>query len=814
MDTKQIALESSQAIKKLIETPRNINRNPTAYSLDQKSLENLWNCLEKLRDTDQLQQIIIPFYGNPNLENVQATLNLIELLEYLYSKNAHLPILRALNDSIITDFFENAALSKNQGIKDKAIYCLFTVSNKLRGMDQVNCLMELKKKLILVHDIVCVDTSESPYFTPFNPNAKPKSQNPLSLEEFLKDQSQGVVDETNEKEKVEAKKYSSMNDFFKALQDRQMQQKVEASQEHDPSIKLEYPNPLFSQDLKKSISPPSNQYENSQFSQPKSYRGDKSSVRILDVSASNITKVNESISRPSKVNNKATGTVVSSQREEESRLDKREIASKTTGSIGAENEDNKVINLTLDELLDFKKVNNCNRKDCEDYEDVEVLTKKDFLNNNDLIKCSRYHNHTDKRRYPLSKREPKKSSYSHTQLCSACLRDQAHRGRCKLSNNWFEVYYHPNNYKLKKCQNETCKTDTNRRKYCPFYHNIKEREEWNTVLLDHFGYDRTSVRFTVEVTNESSDPDEGKSDTAESKASTQGNASNSSQKQRTQSRGIEEQKAQEIMPDSNSPRFFKKKNESPSKFEKRSVSPKKSSKNSQTSKTPDRNADLWAEKPSSTTQYKPVLHYQKKTSGYSDYEEALKNKFIYKDTRLRINGDEAEENKMWEFKNYRGPDYTDMQWDEILKAIGGFLNGDGGKLLIGVDDEGIVRGTKMGKKGYDDFKNKLISAILSHISPKIDDTHYKINNIAVLRNGDSLNEENRYKYLLIEITIKKGTQVIYFVRKDTEVRRDDDTVRKEQHQVCYQRFDASTRILRGDQINELIISRTLNMGNR
>jgi len=174
-----------------------------------------------------------------------------------------------------------------------------------------------------------------------------------------------------------------------------------------------------------------------------------------------------------------------------------------------------------------------------------------------------------------------------------------------------------------------------------------------------------------------------------------------------------------------------------------------------------------------------------------------KEQYVIRRSKLLIGGVEAEENRFVEFKLYKGPVFSDPQWDEIIKTICGFVNGEGGRIFIGVDDGGFVLGTEMGKKGYDEFKCKLTTQIISRISPKLDNSHYSIESTPVyLHQEDWLNEGDRYKLLLIEIAVEKG-QFVYFATRNQE-------------QICFQRFDASTRGLRGDQINQLMMARLKN----
>ncbi len=49
--------------------------------------------------------------------------------------------------------------------------------------------------------------------------------------------------------------------------------------------------------------------------------------------------------------------------------------------------------------------------------------------------------------------------------------------------------------------------------------------------------------------------------------------------------------------------------------------------------------------------------------------------------------------------------------DEYLKQICGFANADGGKLYIGIEDNGDVIGLKHSKKLLEDIPNKIVSLL-------------------------------------------------------------------------------------------------------
>lgn len=150
--------------------------------------------------------------------------------------------------------------------------------------------------------------------------------------------------------------------------------------------------------------------------------------------------------------------------------------------------------LQLEDLLEFKRLN-CQKSYCplKNF----IVTQNQFLCENDMYACPFYHNHGDRRRYPLHKNNLAKSFYVHDKLCEDCFNDpNKHKGRCYYCKNWFELFYHPKNYKLVPCQNKLCDKKHN---LCPFYHNLGEKYEWDQILMNSFQYDRRNITLNVEI---------------------------------------------------------------------------------------------------------------------------------------------------------------------------------------------------------------------------------------------------------------------------------------------------------------------------
>jgi len=123
---------------------------------------------------------------------------------------------------------------------------------------------------------------------------------------------------------------------------------------------------------------------------------------------------------------------------------------------------------------------------------------------------------------------------------------------------------------------------------------------------------------------------------------------------------------------------------------------------------------------------------------------------------------EIVEDKFYEFKNFLGPTLKDDQRSEISRTICGFLNAEGGRLYIGIDDFGSIVGIEMGRKKYDEFKTGLTSAILNRITPHVENSQFEIDKRLVFEQESDSKVTLR---LLIEITVLKGEQNIYFVKK-------------------------------------------------
>ena len=77
--------------------------------------------------------------------------------------------------------------------------------------------------------------------------------------------------------------------------------------------------------------------------------------------------------------------------------------------------------------------------------------------------------------------------------------------------------------------------------------------------------------------------------------------------------------------------------------------------------------------------------------------------FLYKDEVL-----EDEENEYTEFKNYTYP-FSQEKIDEIKRQYCGFLNSQGGRIYIGINDLRVVKGLHLDYKQRDIIKNELVN---------------------------------------------------------------------------------------------------------
>ena len=80
-----------------------------------------------------------------------------------------------------------------------------------------------------------------------------------------------------------------------------------------------------------------------------------------------------------------------------------------------------------------------------------------------------------------------------------------------------------------------------------------------------------------------------------------------------------------------------------------------------------------------------------------------KRTFFYKDEKIKEN-----RNQVIEFKNYSFP-LNEENSDEIKRHLCSFLNSEGGRLYIGIDETNIVKGITLNYKKRDNLRNSLVN---------------------------------------------------------------------------------------------------------
>ena len=80
-----------------------------------------------------------------------------------------------------------------------------------------------------------------------------------------------------------------------------------------------------------------------------------------------------------------------------------------------------------------------------------------------------------------------------------------------------------------------------------------------------------------------------------------------------------------------------------------------------------------------------------------------KRTFFYQNEKIK-----ETRNKFIEFKNYRIP-LSQEKGEEIKKELCSFLNSQGGRLYIGIDEQNIVKGIELNYKKRDNLRNSLIN---------------------------------------------------------------------------------------------------------
>ena len=962
-----------EGFKKLLASDSKPENMPPGYVLDQELLQSLWYTIAGVQKESELEAKLLPFFVTSELEDPEMTTKLLETLEYFYSKHGYVPLLNALNNLTIVEFLKKNALSSNKSLREKALLCIYVVSSKLKDTNEVNAIIELKKDLVINHDIIYSKPVESAYFRDLQDN-RPVSPSKRSLTgktvessrfgELFKENrksdspslgsGRNILDDQSQTEDYFPEVYQALDHFSfemnsakrtsvpldshsasttESTQGLDIQNRRRASSHKTPStqipIRFQYQSPTveepyfidqnhfqnyFSdsknngnmvhqqQDLRITTTrsqgnefvssffqgqnfqkyPPGmsptgmnqqfyNETKSSPYfeSQPLSFEPSRPNNRLSLQSTTNNTsnpniwqynnqppllnqqgvamlsgsKSNPGSTRISTTNNTNDPTNQSQRLSVEPQnsivlgpQDIERISQKQDPSIG---------NLTVKELLEVKR-NPCDVKDCRFK--GKITSMEQFLTKNDVLICFNYHNNSDQRRYPLHKHNLAKSFYKHDKFCGECFVDpKIHKGRCYFSRNWFEVFYHPKNYKLLKCNNPDCERKPQRKKYCPLYHTLKEREDWDRLLAEEFQYDRKDLEFDVEVIGEVKQPKNRNSFPYPDSNSPGAHQQNLSPSHSRPFQSLQPGSPTRVTSIGNSPlkltgspqswggdnykyQYYQS---SPMNQRMFNINENLSNANAmmqidynqqQPSESYDNSGSLNSYYDGShlAQQFDGLLrekgmrlsgfgiennrnskerhsfeHFNRIQTNSADLKQESPGKtssesFI-KNTKLDLDFQEEDENDFLELRKYKGPTFQDSEWEEMIKIAGSFLNADGGKLIIGVDEEGVIKGIQMAKKQFETFKSRFETELLQNISPKVEESLYRIRKFPVLNHENENVQKNLWECIIIEITIRKGDKIFF--------------VQKEEYQVCYKWLNGSPKILKGDQINELMNER-------
>lgn len=572
-DDFQLLLASQNALK---------NLSNSADCLDEDALQSLWYSIAAVSTKKELRKRILPFFEDPEKRNEDETLVLLEILEFLYSKNGFQPLLKSLDDETVVDFLSHSVTSGSTQVQERSLYLITLICDKLKPTtSEISGIVELKDALANEKNLVFTKPLNSKYFLYLNEKDSPsppkrsylrESKNPQTTSRFenLFTKSNDMVPRVDNEGKKSYR--NSQEDCY-----NQEYSDVNCSSEGDSqeySARIE-----ISQNVKK-FSNESNDlasFEESYQPVPLRFKAsdgqNAKDVKIENISQNsyNNATLDETPHAAQNNNAKAESFLLPGQqdsdmslqnKQESNRLQVNTIRQADTDTLSFLNDsantyvsqksalgrfqttysDSPIVNnvansspmslisnspakpqdsnksvldqlemhnsskgcLQLDELLEYKRVG-CPQKNCplRNF----IASQEQFLYENDMYQCPYFHNHADRRRYPLHKHNLAKSFYVHDKMCEDCFNDpNKHKGRCYYCKNWFEVFFHPKNYKLLPCQNKYCnKTNS----YCPFFHQPEEKYEWDRILMSEFQYDRKNIVFSVEVltnTNGQSQP--------------------------------------------------------------------------------------------------------------------------------------------------------------------------------------------------------------------------------------------------------------------------------------------------------------------
>ena len=911
-----------ECIQQLLNSPSEDQDLPAGYSLNPEYLSRIRYNISSVSNPKEIQTKILPFFKDAKSKSKQEVLLILELLEFLYGIN-FVPVRQALCHPQIIDFLLKSASHKARDVKRKALYLVFYISNKLRDSKElIDPMMDLKKKILfnkdlnkdLMKEALDGQNTESPYF------ATNKDSRPLSPTKHYTSRFQGLWDKQempNNLQKIRVIKpwdnvvfptepQGKHASIETNLQQRQPERHIDSisgsncatenEQRHEArqgvfsdkltngskqgTAKPVKPSNNTEEKISKTIDLGRNNIHDEQ--NAPTYQNKRNGLQVNTSRPNEYPKAYTQYNQQPLIGNKHANQNAPPHSPLKSGSTNIDNCASPTGIdfVNQMNLDQAKLNgiLSMQDLLDYKR-KDCVQRNCT-YRGF-VGTQEEFLSdNNHAVMCPGFHDSSDQRRFPLHKQNYMQSFYKHDLLCNDCFNDsKTHKGRCYYCRNWFEVYYHPKNYKLAKCTSKICNQNPLRRQYCPCYHSQQERDTWDQLLLEKFNYDRKAMISDVKVginginhgvgttispylnsPSRKHEPhrqyqatntihmqplDQDSSPTRVANINSPGIYSINHSDNRSTQPYNNQQVAFSTESQNQAPRrnsyykantdLFQDNKQLQEGAAKRSSFTiiSKSDKEGQTSKNQSQNQKQEGDsvqqqsssqqndvqilqslhphtQPLSQTQLQsqaqPVIkEISPDVAAYltEETQDSVPKKplrldagpkqpnYYLKDDLLQLDGPGLEENKRVEFKHFKGPSFSDMQWGIIVKTIGGFLNAEGGKLFIGVDDFGTVAGTRMSYKDYDTFKGDLISSMLSYVSPSVDDHLFSIKRIPVVQDPADAKRPQEWKFILIEITVLPSEGKVYFVREG------------QKNLVCYQRYDGSTRMLRGEQMNEL-----------
>ena len=134
-------------------------------------------------------------------------------------------------------------------------------------------------------------------------------------------------------------------------------------------------------------------------------------------------------------------------------------------------------------------------------------------------------------------------------------------------------------------------------------------------------------------------------------------------------------------------------------------------------------------------------------------EIPLKDRTSFYKDEILVKG----EDEFTEFKNYSFP-LNEKQGEEIKRQICGFLNGQGGRLYLGINDQKIVKGVELNYKKSDALRNLLVNYTYDFY-PKCRIDKIKVSFIPIKNMKDNTFINNLY---VVKIIISQGEPYLLY----------------------------------------------------